>query len=82
MNSKVMVEVEVENLDELQQALAAKVDRILIDNFSNEDMTVAVRIAREHQEQRHRAGSVREYVAGDAARRGRDGSGFHLASAG
>ncbi|HEY5757623.1 MAG TPA: carboxylating nicotinate-nucleotide diphosphorylase [Steroidobacter sp.] len=49
VNSKVMVEVEVENLDELQQALAAKVDRILIDNFSNDDMKAAVRIAREHQ---------------------------------
>jgi nicotinate-nucleotide pyrophosphorylase (carboxylating) len=49
VSSKVMVEVEVENLDELQQALAAKVDRILIDNFSNEDMKTAVRITREHQ---------------------------------
>lgn len=49
VNSKVMVEVEVENLDELQQALAAKVDRILIDNFSSEDMKTAVRITREHQ---------------------------------
>lgn len=48
VNSKVMVEVEVENLDELQQALAAKVDRILIDNFSNADMKTAVRITREH----------------------------------
>jgi nicotinate-nucleotide pyrophosphorylase (carboxylating) len=44
-----MVEVEVENLDELQQALAAKVDRILIDNFSNEDMKTAVRVTRAHQ---------------------------------
>ncbi len=49
VNSKVMLEVEVENLDELQQALAAKVDRILIDNFSNEDMKAAVRITRAHQ---------------------------------
>jgi nicotinate-nucleotide pyrophosphorylase (carboxylating) len=49
VNSKVMVEVEVENLDELQQALAAKVDRILIDNFSNEDMKTAVGITRSHQ---------------------------------
>lgn len=49
VNSKVMVEVEVENLDELQQALAAKVDRILIDNFSNEDMKAAVRITRSHE---------------------------------
>jgi nicotinate-nucleotide pyrophosphorylase (carboxylating) len=49
VNSKVMVEVEVESLDELQQALAAKVDRILIDNFSNEDMKTAVKIARLHE---------------------------------
>lgn len=49
VNSKVMLEVEVENLDELQQALAAKVDRILLDNFSNQDMKTAVRITREHQ---------------------------------
>jgi nicotinate-nucleotide pyrophosphorylase (carboxylating) len=49
INSTVMLEVEVENLDELQQALAAKVDRILIDNFSNEDMKTAVRIARSHE---------------------------------
>lgn len=48
VNSKVMLEVEVENLDELQQALAAKVDRILIDNFSNEDMKTAVRVTRAH----------------------------------
>jgi nicotinate-nucleotide pyrophosphorylase (carboxylating) len=51
VNSTVMVEVEVENLDELQQALAAKVDRILIDNFSNDDMKTAVRMAREHTNQ-------------------------------
>lgn len=49
VNSKVMLEVEVENLDELQQALAAKVDRILLDNFSNEDMKTAVRVTRAHQ---------------------------------
>lgn len=51
VNSKVMVEVEVENLDELQQALAAKVDRVLLDNFSNEDMKQAVQITRAHQNQ-------------------------------
>lgn len=49
VNSKVMLEVEVENLDELQQALAAKVERILLDNFSNEDMKTAVRITRSHE---------------------------------
>lgn len=36
------VEVEVENLDELQQALAASADRIMLDNFSNDMMREAV----------------------------------------
>jgi len=38
----VMVEVEVESLDEYQQAIAAKPDRIMLDNFSNTDMKTAV----------------------------------------
>ncbi len=37
--------VEVENLDELQQALATDCTRILIDDFSNDDMREAVNIA-------------------------------------
>jgi nicotinate-nucleotide pyrophosphorylase (carboxylating) len=49
VSSQVMVEVEVENLDELRQALAARVDRVLLDNFSIEDLKAAVRITREHQ---------------------------------
>lgn len=49
VDSTVMLEVEVENLDELQQALSAQVDRILLDNFSNEDMKTAVRVTREHR---------------------------------
>lgn len=40
--SHVMVEVEVESLDELEQALAAGPDRIMLDNFSLEDLRVAV----------------------------------------
>ncbi|RLQ23753.1 carboxylating nicotinate-nucleotide diphosphorylase [Seongchinamella sediminis] len=36
------VEVEVENLDELEQALAAGADRVMLDNFSLEDMRSAV----------------------------------------
>lgn len=36
------VEVEVENLDELQQALTAQADIIMLDDFSVEDMCVAV----------------------------------------
>lgn len=49
LNSKVLLEVEVESLDELQQALDARVDRIMLDNFSADDMKTAVRITRAHQ---------------------------------
>jgi nicotinate-nucleotide pyrophosphorylase (carboxylating) len=37
-----MVEIEVENLDEFQQALAVRPDRIMLDNFSLADMRQAV----------------------------------------
>ena len=40
--SDVPVEVEVESFDEYQQALAAKPDRIMLDNFSIVDMQKAV----------------------------------------
>lgn len=43
-----VVEVEVENLDELRQALATDIDRILIDNFTLEMMREAVAINRQH----------------------------------
>ena len=38
------VEVEVENLDELEQALNAGADRIMLDNFTLEDMRKAVAV--------------------------------------
>jgi nicotinate-nucleotide pyrophosphorylase (carboxylating) len=41
----VMVEVEVENLDELRQALKSGADRAMLDNFPIEDMQRAVEIA-------------------------------------
>lgn len=41
----VPVEVEVENLPELQQALAAHPDRIMLDNFSVADIKTAVALA-------------------------------------
>ena len=40
--AEVPVEVEVENLAELQEAIAAKPDRIMLDNFSLDDMRTAV----------------------------------------
>ncbi len=42
INAKVLLEVEVETLDELEQALASGPDRILLDNFSLEEMRQAV----------------------------------------
>jgi nicotinate-nucleotide pyrophosphorylase (carboxylating) len=46
--SKVLLEVEVENLEQLREALAAGVDRILLDNFSLDQMRDAVQITRQH----------------------------------
>lgn len=44
------IEVEVETLDELREALAAKVDRMLLDNFSTELLNQAVTINRDEGE--------------------------------
>ena len=44
LNAGVDIQIEVENLDELQQALQAGATSILIDNFSLEDMRRAVDI--------------------------------------
>ncbi|EIL92937.1 MULTISPECIES: carboxylating nicotinate-nucleotide diphosphorylase [Rhodanobacter] len=41
-HSSLLLEIEVENLDELEQALEAGVDRIMLDNFSLADMHEAV----------------------------------------
>jgi nicotinate-nucleotide pyrophosphorylase (carboxylating) len=43
-NKKISIQIEVENLDELQQALDADATSILLDNFSISDMQEAVRI--------------------------------------
>lgn len=46
--AKVLLEVEVENLTQLHEALDAHVDRILLDNFSLDDMRTAVQTTRKH----------------------------------
>ncbi len=51
------VEVEVENLDELQQAMAAQVERVLLDNFSLEQLKQAVSI-NNHQLELEASGNV------------------------
>jgi nicotinate-nucleotide pyrophosphorylase (carboxylating) len=43
LHPSLLLEVEVENLDELAQALAVRVDRIMLDNFTLADMQEAVR---------------------------------------
>jgi nicotinate-nucleotide pyrophosphorylase (carboxylating) len=43
-NDNVLVEIEVETLDELREALAAQPDRILLDNFSQELIEEAIKI--------------------------------------
>jgi len=48
VSAKALLEIEVENFEELAQALDARGDRIMLDNFSLEDMRKAVRITREH----------------------------------
>jgi nicotinate-nucleotide pyrophosphorylase (carboxylating) len=42
--SSVPVEVEVESMQEFREAIAAKPDRIMLDNFSYEDMIAAVKL--------------------------------------
>jgi nicotinate-nucleotide pyrophosphorylase (carboxylating) len=48
IDERVMLEVEVENFDELNQALDANVDRVLLDNFTLDEMRQAVKTARAH----------------------------------
>jgi nicotinate-nucleotide pyrophosphorylase (carboxylating) len=48
LDSKVLLEVEVENLAQLREALDAQVDRILLDNFSLDAMREAVQATRQH----------------------------------
>ena len=48
LNSKVLLEVEVENLTQLREALDVPVDRILLDNFSLDQMRDAVKSTRQH----------------------------------
>jgi nicotinate-nucleotide pyrophosphorylase (carboxylating) len=52
VDSRVLLEVEVETLDELHQAIATNPDRILIDNFTLEQMREAVAITRRHKDRK------------------------------
>jgi nicotinate-nucleotide pyrophosphorylase (carboxylating) len=50
LNSGVMIQIEVESIEELEEALAAGAEHILIDDFSIEDMRRAVEIANNRAE--------------------------------
>jgi nicotinate-nucleotide pyrophosphorylase (carboxylating) len=50
LNSQVLLEIEVENLTQLREALEARVDRVLLDNFSLEQMREAVRLTNRRTE--------------------------------
>ncbi|GGI91569.1 carboxylating nicotinate-nucleotide diphosphorylase [Legionella impletisoli] len=47
-DNRLLVEVEVETLDEFREALQAKPDRILLDNFSLEELKQAVVLGEKH----------------------------------
>ena len=65
------VEVEVENLDELQQALEAKADIIMLDNFEYDMMIQAVAIT-DHKAQLEISGNVNINTIGKFAATGVD----------
>ena len=62
-----LIEVEVKNLTELHEALALKVDRILLDNMSLDEMQEAVRIAQNRTPLEASGNVSLETVAGIAA---------------
>ena len=48
LSPNVMIEVEVESLDELREALATDADRIMLDDFSLDDMRAGVKLRNAH----------------------------------
>jgi len=71
----VMIEVEVESLDQLREALATDADRIMLDDFSLDDMRAAVRLRDAHAGKRQEleaSGSVNASTLRDVAATGVD----------
>jgi nicotinate-nucleotide pyrophosphorylase (carboxylating) len=71
LHPSLLLEIEVESLDELQQALAAGADRIMLDNFTLPLMREAVAIAK-GRAQLEISGNVDLSTIGDYARTGVD----------
>lgn len=66
INSQVMIEVEVENLDELQQALDAGADRIMLDNMDLKTMREAVKLTNKRAELEASGGVAMDQLRGIA----------------
>ena len=65
------VEIEVENLQELEQALTAKADRVMLDNFTLDDMRRAIAMTKGEAEL-EASGNVTEVTLRDIAETGVD----------
>ncbi|MCP4874584.1 MAG: carboxylating nicotinate-nucleotide diphosphorylase [Gammaproteobacteria bacterium] len=59
MHAQKLLEVEVENLDQLQQAIDAGVDRVLLDNFTLEALKQAVKL-NHHQVELEASGNIEQ----------------------
>lgn len=70
-NPELMIEVEVESIDELHQALAAKPDRIMLDNFDIPSLQQAVKLA-DKQVELEASGNVTLQTIGAIAETGVD----------
>lgn len=71
LNPEVLVEVEVEDLDQLEQAIAAQVDRALLDNFSLDKLRQAVEI-NEGRIELEASGNINEQTIRQVAETGVD----------
>jgi len=66
------VEIEVEDLDELRQALAAGVERVMLDNFSHQDIRAAVALRAGQRTELEVSGNIEERALRDYAAAGVD----------
>jgi len=71
LNPDHLLEVEVENLDQLRQAIEAKVDRVLLDNFSIEQIQQAV-VLNNNATQLEASGNITEQTLVETAETGID----------
>lgn len=71
-NSSLLIEVEVETLDELQEALRAKPSRILLDNFSHEMLVQAVVMSQSSDCELEASGGVNLATIASVAKTGVD----------